>query len=1201
MKKIILLLIISIFLASNISQAQTVDDFNYAGNLNANGWSTHSGSGSNVIATTTGLSYSGYINSGIGNAALLKNLGGEDINYTAGVGTYNTNGTTVYFSFMVNVTESSTSKTGDYFIHIGDRTSATSFTSFSARVFERVVSGSVNFGISNTSTAAYGTTNFSRNTTYLMVVKYTINTSGNDRADLWVLSSGIPSSETAAGSPELSSTTTAGQDVIDALALRQGSSTTSVQTVVDGIRIAKSWNDLLFIPQATSATSIVATSFNANWNSVGGASGYYLDVSTDNTFADPTQFASGFNNKDVGNVTTYSVTGLTAGVTYYYRVRAYDASANAGPSSNTISVTTIQLILGSTEAAALNYTEGDPATVITASTVITSSIANLTGGVVQITNNYLNGQDVLAFTNVLPITGSWDATTGKLTLSGTDTYSNYQAAIRSVTYQNTSQNPSTLQRTASFTVSIGSFNSNTVTRNISITPVNQAPVLAAIELAALSYSTGAGKQITNTVTAEDVDNTTMSSATVQITGNYTNGQDLLLFTNQNGISGNWTAATGTLVLSGSSSVANYQAALRSVQFQNTSVSANTLQRTVSFTLNDGTANSNVATRNIDINNTPVLASIEGTQLSYAPGDPATPITSSITVNDPDPANLAGAIVQFSGYYEWGKDVLAFTNANGITGSWNATNGVLTLTGASSVANYQTALRSVTYKNTSATPVKLIRTISFIVNDGVANSNAVTRDINLGFTPPTLSGVEITALLYKQSDGEKNISNSVTISSPSSPFMNSATIKITGSYKPGEDILTYPSQNQIVSEWDPNSGQINLSWISSVANYEAALRGVTYKNISSAPNTSTRTVSFTVSDGFNTTNTVTRNINVSKITIVTITTIPQEGGTVTGRGSYFSGNNVVVTATPNSGYHFVNWTEGGTEVSANTSYTFTINANRTLTANFALQKCTAATTSNPTDGGTTAGDGTFDYGTSVTVIATPNQGYEFVNWTSNGTVVSTSASYTFTINGNLNLVANFMMLPILTVTPDFVAVDHAAGTGSFTVTNSGGGTMAWAAVSDIFWIKIKSGAAGSNNGTINFSYDHNNSASRIGTITITAAGISGSPKVVEVRQNELATYVETLNMGIPNEFKLDQNYPNPFNPSTKIRYGLPKESNVVLTVHNILGEEVARLVDGYQNAGYYEANFAATNLSSGIYVYRISAGNYIQIKKMLLMK
>ena len=89
--------------------------------------------------------------------------------------------------------------------------------------------------------------------------------------------------------------------------------------------------------------------------------------------------------------------------------------------------------------------------------------------------------------------------------------------------------------------------------------------------------------------------------------------------------------------------------------------------------------------------------------------------------------------------------------------------------------------------------------------------------------------------------------------------------------------------------------------------------------------------------------------------------------------------------------------------------------------------------------------------------------------------------------------------------------------------------------------------------------------------------------------------------LPTEFALFQNYPNPFNPTTNIKFDLPKESNVTLKVYNILGEEVATLVNKVMPAGHQVVTFDASRLASGMYIYRIQAGNFVQVKKMLLMK
>ena len=88
---------------------------------------------------------------------------------------------------------------------------------------------------------------------------------------------------------------------------------------------------------------------------------------------------------------------------------------------------------------------------------------------------------------------------------------------------------------------------------------------------------------------------------------------------------------------------------------------------------------------------------------------------------------------------------------------------------------------------------------------------------------------------------------------------------------------------------------------------------------------------------------------------------------------------------------------------------------------------------------------------------------------------------------------------------------------------------------------------------------------------------------------------------PTVCSLSQNYPNPFNPSTTIRYGLPDKTHVRLEVFNLLGQSVALLVDGEQEAGYHTAGFEARTLASGVYIYRLNANTFVQTKRLLLLK
>ncbi|MCX6175548.1 MAG: ice-binding family protein [Ignavibacteriales bacterium] len=169
--------------------------------------------------------------------------------------------------------------------------------------------------------------------------------------------------------------------------------------------------------------------------------------------------------------------------------------------------------------------------------------------------------------------------------------------------------------------------------------------------------------------------------------------------------------------------------------------------------------------------------------------------------------------------------------------------------------------------------------------------------------------------------------------------------------------------------------------------------------------------------------------------ITLLSNPLAGGTTSGGGAFNSASSVTLTATPNAGYTFTNWTENGTAVSTNASYTFTISGNRTLVANFtagSLTQYTITLSSNPSAGGTTNGGGTFNSGSSVTVTATTNAGYIFNNWTENGIVVTSSISYQFTIGGNRTLVANFTAVAPTQYTITLLSNPSAGGT-----TNGGG--------------------------------------------------------------------------------------------------------------------------------------------------------------------
>lgn len=200
--------------------------------------------------------------------------------------------------------------------------------------------------------------------------------------------------------------------------------------------------------------------------------------------------------------------------------------------------------------------------------------------------------------------------------------------------------------------------------------------------------------------------------------------------------------------------------------------------------------------------------------------------------------------------------------------------------------------------------------------------------------------------------------------------------------------------------------------------------------------------YVVSTSLDYTFTVTTNRNlVANFTqlptyLVTTTSAPAEGGTTSGGGNYISGQIATVSAIPNTGYNFVNWSEYGNVVATIPVYSFVVTSNHNLVANFELQQFSITTSSNPSVGGTTSGGGIYNYGSTASVTASASAGWAFNYWSENGSIVSTNPSYSFTVISDRNLVANFIIQSVqytITATPNPVNAGSTSGGGIY---NSG---------------------------------------------------------------------------------------------------------------------------------------------------------------------
>jgi uncharacterized delta-60 repeat protein len=221
---------------------------------------------------------------------------------------------------------------------------------------------------------------------------------------------------------------------------------------------------------------------------------------------------------------------------------------------------------------------------------------------------------------------------------------------------------------------------------------------------------------------------TITSATVKITSGYVPKKDVLTFATMGVIKGKFNATTATLTLTGAARPADYQAALRSVKYTNSSATPIDGIRTIAFTVKDTAGTGDAATRLLRVVgvNTKPIVTLTGLALTYKTRGRGLAVASTLVIKDVDNTRVMGATVSISAGFD-ALDVLSVTTKVGITVNYNA--GVLTLTGNATLAMYQAVLRTLKF----TTPVGAaagLRTLSITVTDGLLASDPVTRNVTV---------------------------------------------------------------------------------------------------------------------------------------------------------------------------------------------------------------------------------------------------------------------------------------------------------------------------------------------------------------------------------------------------------------------------------------------------------------------------------------
>ena len=554
---------------------------------------------------------------------------------------------------------------------------------------------------------------------------------------------------------------------------------------------------------------------------------------------------------------------------------------------------------------ALVYTEGDGAVAVDAGLTVTDiDSANLTGATVRILFGYVPTEDSLNFVDQLGITGSYDAGTGLLTLTGPASVADYQTALRSVTYQNSSENPNTSNRTINFTVTDGTLMSGN-NRTVTVVSVNDAPVLLSGSVNNLTVNEDAGS------TSLGLGSVTYGPGGGSDESSQTLAYEVTVIPDPVNFGKIYLADGTTQVTIGSYTLADIQG----MQFAPNPDETGTAFFSFNVQDDGGTANggSDILGQSIQItinavNDDPTNAGSLPTDLVFLQDTQGKLDLSAIDLSDIDAngGDLTLTITSDAGHLQtmgWPGLTLGGTQSQLIlTGKLTDLNDFLNDVNA---INYEHATPGIYGNNVDLITIE----ISDNGNTGSGGGGTITLGtINIDIDP-VAPRVDLDAddsaetgnnftTTWTQGSGQIKIADTDSvITDADSGTLQSLTVTLTNHLdNADEHMVADVSGTDISVDYTVGSGEyyVYLSGADTVANYEQVLRSIEYDNTSASPNATTRVVTVQASDGTNSSNIATTTINMSITNVAPI--INSNGGGDTAAINISENTTAVTTVT-----------------------------------------------------------------------------------------------------------------------------------------------------------------------------------------------------------------------------------------------------------------------------------------------------------------
>ncbi len=1172
MKKLFIfgVLVFSFFLMSTSYSQLLVEDFDYpvGDSIDTHGWTPHSGTGTTpVLVSNGGLTYADYLGSGIGNAADVFGTG-EDVNKDFTV--QGTDGSSIYMSALVNVTEAANSLSGGYFLHLGKTTTPTTFTSFCSRVFVSVdASDSVNFGLSNTSTGTYSSIKFVKNTTYLLIVKYTINTAGNDTTKLWVVSSGVPIDEITAGTPDvlIDSQTGTSTDSVNAVGIRQSSGIPDV--VLDGIRVGTSWDDIFSV--VSSPTISVAPTTLSGFT--------YVEGSGPSTSQSYKLSGSDLDPAD-GNIT---VTGSTN-----YEVSTDDINFS-----------------GSFDVA---YTGG----ALLDTTIYVRLMAGLSTG--DYNSETISNSGGGATTQDVTVDGS---VTAEPVLSG-DYYipqgSNPQG-FATLYDAVTTLNTTVVNGTVNFLLDADTLRENSFTFNANLSADNNVVVKPA-----------PGRDVCLIVTP----GASMGNGS-QLIG-FDKGHVTFDGSNDGSTSRNLIVTTETddaRVPFGLNTSNADTVVLKNLIIKN--LDNVTLNFRYGAVINDKNDVWGFRVENCQIGTATRPVRRDG----LAPWGTSAPNQFSFVNNEIYCGTRGVTTLYLTESEIIGNTINVLPTTAGATDAYN--HGIY-ITGATDTINIKGNTVNCLEKTINASSYLI--GIAFAGNGGAENDviNVVNNMVNVGAADETLNTYGIGLRSAQIMGNLKIYYNTIVVNDNASTLVSYGI----GNHTNGTGSVDIDLEDNIIinnQTGNTSSAAIGIIPATSVLSSN-------YNDLLSATATLVNFQGTTYADLFSWQTATSQDLNsVSKpVNFVSATDLHLTGasdGDFDLAGTPVAGITTDIDGdTRSTTYPYMGADEGTISLTEPVDFwveDFDYPDGDTLT-NFNGWVAHSAAGTNPITINP-FGLAFPDYKSSGIGLAalmdnTSEDVHKLFPSVSNGTVYTSfmvrvdaaPTGYFLHFAPNPHNTFDFRgRVWVKTNGSGGLAIGYSYSSSDTTFTDFDynlGDTLLFVSKYEV--------VAGDNNDIVSL-YIFNNSAPApstepvsptVGPIVNATTSADIDPGSINLRQYNsgqniivdgirvatswndvfgIVSGVEITESKIPTDYTLTQNYPNPFNPTTRINYSVPFDSKVTISVYSITGELVAELVNDYKSVGTYSVNFDGSNLASGMYIYRMVAGSFVQTNKMMLLK